>query len=170
MADSDLHDKLVEYIQDAHAMEQNVLLVLNSMIALTTDQEIAARLRQHYSETERHERLLRERLDAIGESPSRTTDTTAIMSVLMQGATDQTRSDKPAKNARDIFVTEHTEIAAYAILERLADQAADLETARLAREIRDDEERMAAWIASNWDRFVDLTLFEAGIHLVPVQA
>ena len=72
------------------------------------------------------------------------------------------RTDKPAKNARDAFVTEHMEIAAYHLLERLAEKAGDQETAEVARRNRADEEAMAHKIHSNWDRFLELTLATPG--------
>ena len=37
-----LRAKLVEYVQNAHAMEQNVLLMLDSVILTTKDAELAA--------------------------------------------------------------------------------------------------------------------------------
>jgi ferritin-like metal-binding protein YciE len=73
------------------------------------------------------------------------------------------RSDRPGRNARDAYIAEHTEIAAYEMLERLAMRLGDAETAYLARTIRHEEENMAAWITAHWDMFVDLTLQDAGI-------
>jgi ferritin-like metal-binding protein YciE len=157
-----LEEKVIDYLQDAHAMEQNVVRMLESMMATTSDPEVLHQLKRHHMDTERHERMLRERLEALGSCPSLTAEVPAIFTAWMKGLGDRMRSDKPGKNARDGYITEHVEIAAYALLEQLADRAGDLETARVARFIREDEEEMARWIAARWGRFVDLTLEEGG--------
>jgi ferritin-like metal-binding protein YciE len=107
---------------------------------------------------------LRERLRALGglSLASARKDLSAILTAQAKGATDVLRADKPLRNARDAFVTEHLEIAAYEVLERLAERAGDPETAAVARENRAEEEAMAARISENWDRFVDLALAEEG--------
>jgi ferritin-like metal-binding protein YciE len=69
MADDKLHQKLVDYIEDAHAMEQNVSTMLDSMISTTDDPEITEMLEHHKAETERQEQRLRERLEALGQAP-----------------------------------------------------------------------------------------------------
>jgi ferritin-like metal-binding protein YciE len=163
MPDQKLQEKLIDYIEDAHAMEQNVLQLLESMIATTHDDEILADLEQHKMETERHEQLLRERLQALGRGASLRKVTQSLAGALFKGVADQIRGDKPGKNARDAFVTEHMEIASYELLERLATRAADEETAEIARRNRADEQAMAQRIAANWDKFVDLTLAEEGV-------
>jgi ferritin-like metal-binding protein YciE len=165
VADDKLREKLVEYIEDAHAMEQNVSRMLDSMISTTDDPEITEVLRHHKEETEEHERRLRERLDALGAGTSTTKEAGAVGAALLKGLGDVARSDKPGKNARDGFVTEHMEIASYQLLERLAVRAGDTETAEVARRNRADEEEMARKIDANWDRFLDLTLAEAGIQV-----
>lgn len=83
----------------------------------------------------------------------------------MKGVVDVVRSEKAARNARDAYATEHLEIAAYQLLERVARRAGDEETAEVARLNRKDEESMAKTIDANWDHFVELALREAGVKV-----
>ena len=161
-----LRRKLVVYVQNVHAMEQNVLLMLDSMIVTTRDGEIVNMLRQHKDETRRQEQRLSERRRALGGLglASVGKDLAAIAAAQAKGVTDLWRADKAARNARDAFVTEHLEIAAYELLERLAERAGDPETAEVARTNRAEEEAMAERLAANWDRFLDLALSEEGIR------
>src|SRR5215207_11018513 len=64
-----LQEKLLDYIEDTHAMEQSVLRILDSMISTTDetdDREIVEMFRHHREETEQHEQRLRERLEDLG--------------------------------------------------------------------------------------------------------
>jgi ferritin-like metal-binding protein YciE len=163
MADTKLQRKLVDYVQDAHAMEQTVSTMLDSMIATTEDPEITEMLKQHKRQTQEHERRLRERLDAMGAGTSATRSVGGLGAALFKGVGDVARTDKPTKNARDGFMTEHMEIAAYELLERLAKKAGDEQTAEVARLNRADEQAMAKKIESNWDKVLDLTLATPGL-------
>ena len=160
-----LQRKLVEYVQNVHAMEQNILLMLDSIILTTEDPDLTTMFRAHKEETRRQERGLNDRLKVLGGLGLASTgkDLAAIASAQAKGVADLWRADKPVRNARDAFVTEHLEIAAYEVLERLSERAGDSETAELARENRAEEEAMAQRIASNWDGFLDLTLAGQGI-------
>jgi ferritin-like metal-binding protein YciE len=165
MADEKVQQKLVDYIEDAHAMEQNVSTMLTSMISTTDDPEIKEMLEHHKEETERQESRLRERLDALGAGPSTRKQAQTVAAALVKGATDVARGDQAGKNARDGYTTEHMEIAAYQLLERLAQKAGDTETAEVARQNRTEEEAMAQKLDANWDRFLDLTLAENDIRV-----
>lgn len=165
MADEKLQEKLADYVEDAHAMEQSVLRSLDFMISTTDDYEMKSMLEHHKEETERHEQLLKERHDALGEETSAPKEAQTVAAALLKGIADRARTDKPVKNARDGYVTEHMEIACYQILEQLAERADDPETADVARRNRADEEEMARKIDASWDRALDLTLDEAGIRV-----
>jgi ferritin-like metal-binding protein YciE len=160
VAEHDLQEKLNDHIKDAQAMEQNVKRMLDSMIGTTEDPEIKGELEHHREETERHEQLLRERLEARGEGTSIVKEATGIGGALLKGVGDMMRSEKPVKNARDGYVTEHLEIAEYEMLERLAKRAGDDATAEVARRNCADERAMADKIEHNWDKFVDLMVRE----------
>ena len=163
MAQKDLQPMLIKYIQDAHAMEQNVNHMLTSMIVNTDDEEIKKGLEAHKEETRIQAERLTARLESYGAKVSPFREATAVLGALQKGIVDAIRPEKPAKNARDAFVTEHLEIAAYELLERLAIRAGDEETAEVARLNRAEEEEMARMISDNWDRFFELTLKEEGI-------
>jgi ferritin-like metal-binding protein YciE len=165
MADDKLREKLADYVEDAHAMEQNDLKMIDSMISTTDDPQTKEMLREHKRETEEHERRMRERLEALGRGTSARKQAQAVGAALLKGVGDKARGDKAGKNARDGYTAEHLEIAAYQLLERLAERAGDAETAEAARQNRSDEEQMARKIDANWDRFVGLTLAENDIRV-----
>jgi ferritin-like metal-binding protein YciE len=160
-----LKEQLVKHIGEAHAMEQNVIRMLDSMIATTEDPEIVEALRLHRVESEEHRDRMARRLEAHGESPSVVKDVGGIVGGLMKGVVDIARGEKAGRNARDGYATEHLEIASYQLLERVARLAGDEETVEAAAENRADEERMAKLIDERWDRFAELSLDEAGIKV-----
>ncbi len=163
MADDKLQQKLADYVEDAHAMEQNDLRMIDSMISTTDDPQMKEMLETHKRETEEHERRLRERLDAMGRGTSARKQAQAVGAALLKGVGDVARGDKAGKNVRDGYTAEHMEIAAYQLLERLAEKAGDTETAEVARQNRADEEEMARRIDQSWDRALELTLEENNI-------
>ena len=159
----DLKGQLVKHIYDGIAMEQNVLRMLDSMIETMEDDEIRQRLREHKLQTEQQSDRLMRRLEAHGASPSVVKEAGGIAGALMKSVVDMARGEKAGRNARDGYATEHMEIASYQLLERIAERAGDPETADVARQNRSEEGAMAAKLASNWDRFAEVSLREQGI-------
>jgi len=159
-----IEEKLVEYIDDAYAMEQNVLRMLDGMIGTTEDPQMKRALERHKKETEKQAERLEECLSEHGASPSAVKEVGGVMAALMKGVVDVARGDKAGRNARDGFATEHMEIASYQMLERVAKMAGDKHTAAVARQNREEEEAMARSIDAKWNKIVDQSLKEEGVR------
>ena len=160
---TDMKSQLVQHIDEAYAMEQNVLRMLDGMISTTDDEEIRRELEHHKAETEGQAERLKARLEAQGASPSIVREAGGILGALAKSVVDATRTEKAGRNARDGYATEHMEIASYQLLERIAQRAGDQETANVARRNREEEESMARTIEANWDKFAELSLRESGV-------
>ena len=165
MASQQLTEQLVKHIDEALAMEQNVLRMLDGMIETTHVQEIKADFRHHKVETQEHLSRLQRRLEDRGGSTSMVREAGGVMGALMKSVVDKVRQEKAGRNARDGYATEHLEIASYQLLERVAERAGDTETAEVARQNRRDEEAMAKRIEGHWDRFAELSLEEEGVKV-----
>ena len=153
-----LQDQLVKHIDEAVAMEENVKRMLDGMIQTTDDAQVKDLLERHKVQTEEHSQRLRRRLEAHGAKPSVVREATGIIGALAKMPLDLVRGEKAGRNARDGYATEHMEIAAYQLLERVAKRAGDEETAEVARQNRADEEAMARSLDEHWDTFADLSL------------
>jgi ferritin-like metal-binding protein YciE len=64
----------VKYLADAHSIEEQALVQLRVAPKLAGEGRMAAAFAQHLGETEHHERMVRQRLDQLGGSPSKLKD------------------------------------------------------------------------------------------------
>jgi ferritin-like metal-binding protein YciE len=160
---SDLTSQLVKHIDEAYAMEQNVLRMLEAMIGTTDDPDIVRELEHHKLQTEGHAERMKAALGRHGATPSMVRELGGILGALAKMPFDMVRPEKAGRNARDAYATEHLEIASYELLRRVAERAGDEETATAALETIEEEREMARTIESNWDRFAELSLRESGV-------
>jgi ferritin-like metal-binding protein YciE len=158
-------EELVKHLDEAHAMEQNVLRMLDGMISTTDDPELLQELEHHKLETEGHAQRMLERLTAHGGSPSTVRQIGGIVGALAKLPLDMVRGEKAGRNARDGFATEHMEIASYELLKRIALRAHDEETVTACDAIIAEERAMADSIAASWDKIADLSLRERGVSV-----
>ena len=161
MADS-TEGQLIAYLKDAHALEQMSLRMTEAAAKATDDPQLRDMFQHHHEETQEHERLIRERLESYGESTSALKDLGGRIAALAKGVESTAPSDSPGRLARDAYVQEHTEVAAYELLCRTAERAGDLETADVGRRILKNERQTAEKITGTWDHVTDLSLREAG--------
>jgi ferritin-like metal-binding protein YciE len=153
MADPSRRDaKLVQYLTEAFGKEKELETALQAHISMTTRRPYERRLRQHLKETKNHARLVERRLKKLGgggitgimaEVASRAIATAKGPFHALRGAGIE---EKQLKNAKTQYSQEHEEIATYAAIEALAEEVADRETAKIAKQIRREEERMASFL------------------------
>src|SRR5919202_1771082 len=155
-----IDDQLIKYLTDAHSIEEQAIAQMRAAPDLAGDPGLAEAFRAHLAESERHEQLVRERLDAHGASPSKLKD--AVMAVGGKGFVLFARSqpDTTGKLAAHALSYEHLELASYELLLRVARRAGDEETARVAERIRDEEAAMAQRLEALTDRAVEAALRE----------
>jgi ferritin-like metal-binding protein YciE len=128
----------------------------------TDDPELHELFEHHHEETEEHERLIRERIEAHGASTSTIKDIGARIAAMGKGLAASVPADTPGRLARDGYVQEQTEIASYELLSRVAERAGDADTAHTARRILQNERETAEKIAATWDHATELSLQAAG--------
>lgn len=146
-----LDEQLNAYLRDVHAIEQQALPQLRTASELAGDFPLANAFRQHLVETEHHEQLLRDRLEARGVAPTR-----------LQRGFRASQPDTPAKLLSQALSFEHLEAAAHELLRRLAELAGDQTSFVVAGAIRESECAMAERLEASFDRAVDASLREVG--------
>jgi ferritin-like metal-binding protein YciE len=146
--------KLVQYLNEAYGKEKELETALEAHISMTTKPPYKKRLQQHLKETKGHARAVERRVKQLGGEPSglETTVTTAASKAISaaKGPLHMLRgtgeNEKMLKNAKTEYSEEFEEIATYTAIETLAETVGDKDTAKLARGIRREEERMAKFL------------------------
>ena len=149
--------KLVQYLHEAHGKEKELETSLQAHIAMTTRPAYKKRLQQHLKETKNHARQVERRIKKLGgasllqTATARGAEAVSRGTALAKGPLHAVRGTGEEEMQLKNAITEHSEegeeIARYTAIEALAEAVGDKETARLARTIRREEERMAAFLA-----------------------
>lgn len=152
MADLNERDtKLVQYLSEAFGKEKELETSLEAHIAMTTKAPYKKRLKQHLRETKAHAKGLERRIKMLGGGGQTTQTAVGKVMAAAKGPLHMIRGtgeqEKMLKNAKTEYFNEHEEIATYLAIETLAEKVGDRETAKLAKGIRREEERMAKFLA-----------------------
>ncbi|MDQ2629369.1 MAG: DUF892 family protein [Actinomycetota bacterium] len=151
MADMNERDaKLVQYLSEAYGKERELETALQAHIAMTTKGPYKKRLQQHLKETKSHAKQVERRIKKLGGGGQTLQTAVGKLTAAAKGPLHAIRGDseqeKMLKNAKTEYFNEHEEIATYLAIETLAEKVQDSETAKLARAIRREEERMASFL------------------------
>jgi ferritin-like metal-binding protein YciE len=142
--------KLVKYLNEAYGKEKELEVALQAHIGMTTRASYKRRLQQHLGETKSHGRQLEQRIRRLGGDPQTLQRLAGRATAALKGPLHALRGsgeeEKLLKNAKTEYSEEAEEIATYTAIEAFAASVGDVDSAKLAREIRRDEERMARYL------------------------
>jgi ferritin-like metal-binding protein YciE len=154
----DIQEQLTKYLTDAHSIEVQALAQLRTAPELAGHPDLGANYREHLHETEEHERLVRELLEARDAKPSRTKD--VVMAAGGKGFLlfARLQPDTPGKLHAHALSYEGLELASYELLARVADRAGETSVVETAHRIRDDERQMMERLEAGYDLAVEASL------------
>jgi ferritin-like metal-binding protein YciE len=155
--------KIVQYLNEAYGKEKQLETALQAHIGMTTRAPYKKRLQQHLRETKDHAKQLERRIKKLGgtaevggDLPGPEAVTTTVANIAgravaaAQGPIHALRgtgeAEKMLKNAKDEYHEEAEEIANYTAIEALATAVNDKDTAKIAKAIRRDEEKMLKFL------------------------
>jgi ferritin-like metal-binding protein YciE len=141
-------DLFVAWLNDAYAMEQSLIPVLENHAADAQKDmpEAAARIRQHIAETRQHAARVEECLKSLGESPSAMKSTLSTVMGTIQSISTGLFRDEPVKNALADYGAEQFEVACYRALVAAALKLGETDIARLCEENMREDLEMAEWL------------------------
>jgi ferritin-like metal-binding protein YciE len=144
-------EKLVQYLNEAYAKEKELETALAAHIGMTKRRPLKKRLQQHLKETKGHARLVERRVKKLGGDSTTLGEIAGRAIATAKGPLHALRGtgeeEKLLKNAKSEYSEEAEEIATYTAIEALAEAVGDKETAKVAKQIRREEERMASFLA-----------------------
>jgi ferritin-like metal-binding protein YciE len=158
--------KLVQLLNEAYTKEKQLETALQAHVQVTTRDDYAKRLKDHLKETKSHATQVSRRIKQLGGNPETVSlpgpeglskaaesvsDVVGKAKAAAQGPLHAVRGsgeqDKMLRNARAEYQEEAHEIATYTVIESLATAVGDKATAKLARDILRQEERMQQFLA-----------------------
>jgi ferritin-like metal-binding protein YciE len=144
---TETQQNLLDWLSDAHAMEQQAQQMLQAQIGRVVDYpELRARLELHLQETRSQQRLIASCLERLGASPSVFKDFAGRAVALGQLIGTMASSDEVVKEVMACYAFEHMEIAAYTALIAAAEVVGDVQTRVICEQILPEEQAMAQWL------------------------
>ncbi|HVW47240.1 MAG TPA: DUF892 family protein [Solirubrobacterales bacterium] len=165
MADPNERDaKLIQYLSEAYGNERELEMALQADIAMTSKPPYKKRLKEHLKETKAHAKALEKRIKKLGGGgqtvASLVGKATAVARAPIHMVRGSGEQEKLLKNAKTQFTAEQEEISTYLAIEVFATKVGDKETAKLARDIRREEERMAKFLEGQIKQLANATAIE----------
>jgi ferritin-like metal-binding protein YciE len=141
-------ETVIHWLNDAHALEHNLIQVLEHRVSDTKGHpQLQAMVQRHLEETRRHAELVQGCIERLGGHTSAIKTGLANITGAVQGRSTGPAPDEMVKNALADYSAEQFEIASYTSLLAAAQMLGDQQTAAVCQQILRDEETMAQFLA-----------------------
>ena len=135
----DLAAQLDRCMADVHAIEKQGLQLLEMGPRVVEDEDLKRFFATHLRESEEHEAMIRERIEARGVKAAKARDAVLQLTGMQVGALFAAQPETTAKLVGFVSAFEHLEIAAYELLLLLARRAGDQKVAGVAERVLAEE-------------------------------
>lgn len=154
-------EMLIEWLNDAYAMEQSITKVLEKQSAeLDEYPDLQAKINDHLEETKSQADRVENCLDKLGEEVSGFKSGMAKMFGSIESVSIGKGHDRAVKYSMSDLTTEHFEIAAYRTIIAAAKDLGESEIVMTCEGILEEEKAMAQWIDERLESTVDKVLAE----------
>jgi len=152
-------EHLVDWLRDAHAMEQQAESMLEAMAGRLEHYPVLRnRIVEHIDETRWQRSQIEGCLARLGSGPSTMKDIGGKVMAFGQAVGGMVMSDEVVKGAMSGYVFENLEIASYTVLIETARRAGDLQTEQVCKQIIAQEMAMADWLLEHLPSTVEAFL------------
>lgn len=147
---SEIDDRLMQWLRDAHAAEEQAETMLSGMARrIEHYPELKSRIEQHIDETRSQAQRVRQCIERRGGDTSTAKDAGGKLMGVGQAISGLFAGDEVLKGSIASYAFEAMEIASYRILADTAREAGDDETAEVCEGILREEKDMAEWLEKN---------------------
>jgi ferritin-like metal-binding protein YciE len=147
---SDAREWMVQWLRDAHAMEQQAETMLSGQLSrIENYPDLSDRIRLHLDETKEQAARLKACLDRLSEDSSSVKDAGGKLMAMAQSVSGVFAGDEVMKGSLASYTFEHMEIASYTILIAAAEAVGEDEIADVCDQNLREEIAMAEWLKNN---------------------
>ena len=154
-------DLVIAWLNDAHAMENALVQVLEHRVKDAKDYPLVQAMdQQHLQETRAHAEQVKGCIDRLGGNVSAVKSMTGTLFGAMQAPMTGLARDEMVKNALVDFAAENFEVASYQALIVAATEIGDVETASICEQLMREDQAMADRIQQSLPGIVSARMLE----------
>lgn len=144
---SDIKEHFLDWLRDAHAMEEQAESMLKDMADRVEDYpELHQRVKMHIAETKDQQEKVEACIKQLGSSTSGFKDLAAKTTAKFQTLAGMMTEDEVVKGIMSAYVFESMEIASYKVLVSTADMLGEHQIKGTLEGILEQEKAMAKWL------------------------